>query len=136
MGKERKEGIFSLTSTFYYQNLKFNAIFIPEHNPNTLPLNDPEFPISIPIEDPSTNKPLTITNEQIMELKEPLEYGILITYPFTSLDISASYFSGYDRVFSFFGVNLWTGANSNPDAIKTDIVLSYRKTNMFGLGFS
>jgi len=136
MGKERKEGIFSLNSTFYYQNLKLNAIFIPEHNPNTLPLNDTEFPISIPIEDPSTNKPLTITNEQIMELKEPLEYGISITYPFTSLDISASYFSGYDRAFSFFGANLWTGANSNPDAIKTDIVLSYRKTNMFGLGFS
>jgi len=33
MGKERKEGIFSLNSTFYYQNLKLNAIFIPEHNP-------------------------------------------------------------------------------------------------------
>ena len=42
----------------------------------------------------------------------------------------------YDRNFSFFGANLWTGTNDNPYAIKTDLVLSYRKTNMFGLGFS
>ena len=135
-GKEQKNGILSFNSNIYLNTTKLNLLLIPYHNSHFIPLNDTEFPISIPIEDPSTNKPLTITNEQIMELKEPFEYGISITYPFSSLDISASYFSGYDRVFSFFGANLWTGANSNPDAIKTDIVLSYRKTNMFGLGFS
>ena len=99
MGKERKEGIFSLNSTFYYQNLKLNAIFIPEHNPNTLPLNDPEFALSIPI---------VPTDEQIMELDNPHEYGISINIPFSSMDVTTSYFSGYDRIVSFFGANVWS----------------------------
>ncbi|MDP7027797.1 MAG: hypothetical protein QF380_05255, partial [Candidatus Marinimicrobia bacterium] len=125
MGKERKEGIFSLNSTFYYQNLKLNAIFIPEHSPNTLPLNDPEFALSVPI---------VPTDEQIMELDNSYEYGISINVPFSSLDITTSYFSGYDRIVSFFGANVWSNqAFTNTIA---DTVLSYRKTDVYGLGFS
>ena len=125
MGKERKEGIFSLNSTFYYQNLKLNAIFIPEHNPNTLPLNDPEFALSIPI---------VPKDEQIMELDNPYEFGLSLNYPFNSLDITTSYFSGYDRIVSFFGANVWSNlAFTN---IIADTVLSYRKTDVYGLGVS
>ncbi|SVA80957.1 uncharacterized protein METZ01_LOCUS133811 [marine metagenome] len=128
MGKERKEGIFSLNSTFYYQNLKLNAIFIPEHNPNTLPLNDPEFSLSIPI---------VPTDEQIMELDNPYEYGISINIPFSSMDVTTSYFSGYDRIVSFFGANVWTDYTGNPQSIiAIDTVLSFRKTDIYGLGLS
>ena len=125
MGKERKEGIFSLNSTFYYQNLKLNAIFIPEHKPNTLPLNDPEFALSIPI---------VPTDEQIMELDNPYEFGLSLNYPFNSLDITTSYFSGYDRIVSFFGANVWS--NQAFTNIIADTVLSYRKTDVYGLGYS
>ena len=125
MGKERKDGIFSLNSTFYYQNLKLNAIFIPEHNSNTLPLNDPEFSLSIPI---------FPTDEQIMELDNLYEYGISIHIPFSSMEVTTSYFSGYDRIVSFFGANVWS--NRAFTNIIADTVLSYRKTNVYGLGFS
>ena len=126
MGKERKEGIFSLNSTFYYQNLKLNAIFIPEHKPNTLPLNDPEFALSIPI---------VPTDEQIMELDSPYEYALSLNLPLNNLDITTSYFSGYDRIVSFFGANVWAN-QAFTDPIVADTVLSYRKTEMYGIGLS
>jgi len=126
MGKERKEGIFSLNSTFYYRDLKFNAIFIPEHNTNTLPLNDPEFSISIPI---------VPKDEQIMELDNPNEYALSLNFPINTIDITTSYFSGYDRIVSFFGANVWAN-QAFTDPIIADTVLSYRKTEMYGLGLS
>ena len=128
MGKEKKEGIFSLNSNFYYQNLILNAIFIPEHNSNVLPLNDPEFSLSVPI---------VPTYEQIMDLDNPYEYGLSINIPFSSMDVTTSYFSGYDRIVSFFGANVWTEPNSNPQSIiAIDTVLSFRKTDTYGLGLS
>ena len=126
MGKERKEGIFSLNSTFYYQDLKFNAIFIPQHKANILPLNDPEFAIS---------SPLVPKDEQIMALDNPYEYGLSINYPLNSIDITTSYFSGYDRIVSFFGANVWAN-QAFTDPIIADTVLSYRKTEMYGFGLS
>ena len=126
MGKERKEGIFSLNSTIYYRDFKLNAIFIPQHNINILPLNDPEFALSIP---------LVPKDEQIMELDNPYEYGISINIPFSSMDVTTSYFSGYDRIVSFFGANVWAN-QAFTDPIIADTVLSYRRTEMYGLGLS
>jgi len=125
MGKERKEGIFSLNSTFYYRDFKLNAIFIPQHNINILPLNDPEFPLNIP---------LVPKDEQIMELDNPYEYALSLNFPLNNLDITTSYFSGYDRIVSFFGANVWS--NQAFTNIIADTVLSYRKTDVYGLGFS
>ena len=127
LGKERKEGIFSLNSTLYWNNLKLNTVLIPQHNTNVLPLNDPEFAISIPI-DPR--------DEQILVINEPFEYGLSITMPIQSIDITTSYFSGYDRIMSFFGVNFWTESDGDPQNGLIDTVLSYRKTDNYGLGVS
>ena len=127
MGKEKKEGIFSLNSIVYLGDIKLNGIFIPQHNANIIPFDDSEFAISIPI---------VPKEEQIRKLKNPYEYGLSLHLPISSMDITTSYFSGYDRIVSFSGVNLWTGQWSNPHAIKQDIVLSYRHTKMFGFGFS
>ena len=60
LGKEQKEGIFALNSTIYWNNLHFNTVFIPQHNTNVLPLNDPEFSISSPV---------TIKDEMINEIQ-------------------------------------------------------------------
>ena len=126
IGKERKEGVMSLNSNIYVGDIKLNAIFIPQHNTNILPLNDPEFVISTPI---------VPKDEQILELDNPYEYGLSVNFPFGSKDITASYFSGYDRIMSFFGANVWSNqAFLNP--IIPDTVLSYRKTNVYGLGYS
>jgi len=126
LGKERKEGIFSLNSTLYWNNLKLNTVLIPQHNTNILPLNDPEFALSIP---------LVPKEEQIMDLDNPYEYGLSINFPFNSLDITTSYFSGYDRIVSFFGANVWSN-QAFTDPIIADTVLSYRKTETYGFGLS
>lgn len=126
LGKERKEGIFSLNSTLYWNNLKLITVLIPQHNTNILPLNDPEFPLNIP---------LVPKDEQIMELENPFEFGLSLNFPFNSLDITTSYFSGYDRIVSFFGANVWAN-QAFTYAIEPDTVLSYRKTEMYGLGIS
>ena len=76
MGKERKEGIVSFNSNIYFWNLTFNALFIPRHSASILPLNDPEFAISSPI---------VPTDEQIMKLRNPNEYGISLHIPFNSM---------------------------------------------------
>ena len=127
LGKERKEGIFSLNSTLYWNNLKLNTVLIPEHNTNFLPLNDPDFAISIPI-DPQ--------DEQILVINEPFEYGLSFTMPIQAIDITTSYFSGHDRIMSFFGVNFWTETDNNIQNGIIDTVLSYRKTDIYGLGIS
>ena len=127
LGKERKEGILSLNSTLYWNNLKLNTVLIPQHNTNVLPLNDPAFAISIPINP---------RDEQILVINEPLEYGLSITMPIQSIDITTSYFSGHDRIMSFFGVNFWTESDKNIQNGIIDTVLSYRKTDNYGLGVS
>jgi len=130
-GNEQKEGVLAFNSTIYWGSIKFNAVLIPEHNINIMPFNDPEFAISTP---------MTINDEMINDINNPFEYGISITMPVKSIDITTSYFSGYDRMMSFFGANLWTMANSNPEFLEAsntiDTVLSYRHTKIFGLGFS
>ena len=127
VGKERKEGILSLSSNIYWENLKLNTIFIPQHNTNVLPLNDPEFAISSPI---------VPKDEQIIQLDNPYEYGISMQFPINSIDITTSYFSGYDRIVSFFGANIWSDKNKDESTIMPDTVLSYRKTKVLGIGFS
>ena len=130
-GKEQKEGILSFNSTFYFNDWKINAIIIPEHKTNILPFNDSEFAISTPIE---------IKSEQIEKIKNPIEYGLSVAFSNQLFDITASYFSGYDRLMSSFGANVWKTGSSNPEILESvgtiDTVLSYRHTNMFGLGMA
>ena len=125
IGKERKEGIFSINSNIYINDININTLLIPFHKSNILPLNDPEFAITTP---------LVPKDEQIKNLDKPFEYGISINIPMGIMDISTSYFSGYDKIVSFFGANVW--ANKAFTTITADTVLSFRKTDIFGLGFS
>ena len=130
-GKEQKEGILSFNSTFYINDWKINAIIIPEHKINVLPFNDSEFAISTPIQ---------IKSEQIEEINNPIEYALSIAFSNQFIDITASYFSGYDRIMSSFGANVWKTGSDNPQILEAvgtiDTVLSYRKTNMAGIGMA
>lgn len=143
MGKEKKEGIFSLNSTIYYQDLKFNAIFIPQHKANILPLNDPEFPIGSSalqiddeflqyIDDPSS----LLNDDRIMNIETPYEIGLSLILHKNKFDLTTSYFSGFDRIPSFFGINVWTNLAEDQSSINPDIVFSYRKIDVIGVGLS
>ena len=125
IGKERKQGILSFSSNIYLNDIRLNTIFIPKHSPNLLPLNDPEFAISSPI---------IPKDEQIMDLKESYEYGLSLNIPINYIDLTFSYFSGYDKIVSLFGANVWS--NQAFTTITADTVLSYRKTDVWGLGYS
>ena len=127
IGKERKQGILSFNSNIYLNDIRLNTIFIPKHSPNLLPLNDPEFAISSPI---------IPKEEQIMDLKESYEYGFSLNIPINYIDLTFSYFSGYDKTVSFFGANIWSDQAFNLASVIPDTILSYRKTDVFGLGYS
>jgi len=50
-------------------------------------------------------------------------------------EFSASYFSGFDRVFNFTGVNVYSNENQT-GFTPPDLVFGYRKTNVFGFGLT
>ena len=127
LGQERKMATFSTIIDYYIGNLKMNIVFSPIHTTNRIPLGDDEFPITLPIY-PKESQILPIS-------KLPLESGFHGTYSFGLGDISASYFSGYDRVFNFTGVNVYSN-NSQTIFSPPDLVFGYRKTNVFGFGFT
>ena len=125
LGTERKMATMSGALDYYLGNLKLNAVFSPLHSTNRLPLGDDDFPITLPI----YPEPL-----QIFPIQElPLEGGIYGVYSYSLGEISFSYYSGYDRVFNFTGVNVFSNDAQTLDP-KADIIYGYRKTNLLGIG--
>ncbi len=127
LGRERKMATYSGAIDYYVGNLKLKSVFSPIHTTNRVPLGDDDFPITLPIY-PEENHILPISDL-------PIEGGIHGTYSFGVGDISASYFSGFDRVFNFTGVNVYSNANQTIFS-PPDLVFSYRKTNVLGFGLT
>jgi len=124
-GSDRKLGSYSASLNVYFNNWKFGAVVSPFHQTNRFPLNDPEFPISLPI---------LPEEKQIMSLeKNPIELGGFIERPFNWGDIRLTHFQGYDRSFNFSGVNVYSTHNQSIFA-PPDLVFSFRKTNVSGIG--
>ena len=126
-GTERKLATFSANFDIYQNNTRLNLVFSPIHNTNRIPINDPEFPIELPLVPES----LQIFSPQ----KTPNEYGLLLSQKFSFADISFAYFNGFDRIYNFTGVNTW-GQGSSLNVPRFDILFGYRKTEMFGYGLS
>ena len=125
LGRERKMATLSSAIDYYLGNLKINTVFSPTHTTNRLPLGNDDFPITLPIY-PSENQIYSISGL-------PFEGGIQGTYSFGIGDLSVSYFSGYDRVFNFSGVNVYS-TESQSSFSPPDLVFGYRKTEVFGFG--
>ncbi len=124
-GSDRKLGSYSAALNVYFNNWKFGAIVSPFHQTNRFPLNDPEFPISLPI---------LPEEKQIFNIeKNPIELGGFIEHSFGIGDLRLSYFQGYDRAFNLSGLNYFTKDNDDSFG-NLDIVYGYRNTNVFGLG--
>ena len=115
----------SISLDYYIGNLTINTVFSPLHSTNRVPLGDDDFPVELPVY-PDAKEILPISGK-------PYEGGIYGTYSTGFGDISLSYFSGYDRIFNLTGVNVY-GRGSDISFPYVDIVYSYRKTNVLGLG--
>ena len=124
-GTEKKMASLSSSLDCYIGNLTINTVFSPLHSTNRMPLGDDDFPIELPVY-PDSKEILPISGK-------PYEGGIHGTYSTGFGDISLSYFSGYDRIFNLTGVNVY-GRGSDISFPYVDIVYSYRKTNVLGLG--
>ena len=125
LGRERKMATLSGALDFYSGDFKINSVFSPIHTTNRLPLGNDDFPITLPIYP---------TEDQIFAISGlPFESGFQGTYSFGIGDLSASYFSGFDRVFNFSGVNVYS-TESQSSFSPPDLVFGYRKTNVFGFG--
>ena len=127
LGRERKMATLSGALDYYVGSLKLNAVFSPIHNTNRLPLGDDDFPITLPIY-PNESQIFPISNL-------PFEGGYQGTYSFGVGEFSASYFSGFDRVFNFTGVNVYSNGSQTIFS-PPDLVFGYRKTNVLGLGLT
>ena len=124
-GIERKMATLSLAIDYYIGDLKVNTVFSPIHATNRIPLGDDDFPIELPVY-PQASEIFPIQGL-------PYEGGIQGTFSTGFGDISASYFSGYDRTFNLTGVNVY-GHGSDISFPNVDVVYGYRKTDVFGLG--
>ena len=124
-GIERKMATLSLAIDYYIGDLKVNTVFSPIHATNRIPLGNDDFPIELPVY-PQVSEIFPIQGL-------PYESGIQGTFSTGYGDISASYFSGYDRTFNLTGVNVY-GHGSDISFPNVDVVYGYRKTDVFGLG--
>ncbi len=123
LGTDRKLGSLGLTLDYYFNNSKLGMYYSPLHHTNRLPINDPDFPIQLPV---------TPRANQIISPKRADEYGFTLQQKMNLADLSLTYFSGYDRLFSLSGSNVFTNQFQTVSVL--DTVYSFRKTSMIGAG--
>ncbi len=94
-GTDRKKGNVSLSSTVYVGDNQIELVFTPIFLPNRMPFGDADFPIGgeFPIEQ--------LELERLPERDlEHAEFGVRISRAIGSADVSMSYFTGNDRMFT------------------------------------
>ncbi|NQV40823.1 MAG: hypothetical protein HQ506_00585 [Candidatus Marinimicrobia bacterium] len=121
-GTDRKQGSLSLAVKTYLSDFQIEVVTLPEFAANRFPLNEPDFPINIPI--PEDARYFYPENE--------FEFGARVQYIMGIGDLSASYFKGNDRSFSPAGLKI--------DPISLALGgspfishLTYRETDVFGM---
>ncbi|MCH7497388.1 MAG: hypothetical protein IH971_06025 [Candidatus Marinimicrobia bacterium] len=97
-GTDRKLGVVAGSAILYLGNITIDAVITPVFQPNRLPLNEPDFPIFGDGPSPADALPIMIPDRSIGNS----EFGLRATLPTSFMDISVSYFSGFDRSFSPF----------------------------------
>ena len=126
-GIEKNMGTLSLAVDGYFSDYKLGLVYLFEHTPHYLPLDDPEMPITID----SLPESLMIEN-----IKKPRQLGINFVAPIHNIDFTFSYFTGYDHLMSLFGASLWTDSINKTFGSYVDTVLSYRASEVWGIGAS
>ena len=126
-GIEKNIGTMSLAVDGYFSDYKLGVVYLFEHEPHYLPLDDPEMPITID----SLPENLLLEN-----INQPHQLGINFKTPMHDIDFIFSYFRGYDHLMSLFGASLWTDSINKTFGSYVDTVLSYRASEVFGIGAS
>ena len=126
-GIEKNIGTTSLAIDGYFSDYKLGFVYLFEHYSHYLPLDDPEMPITID----SLPK-----NLMVEKIKQPQQFGINFVVPLLDIDFTFSYFKGYDHLMSLFGASLWTDSINRTFGSYVDTVLSYRASEVFGIGAS
>ncbi|MFB0515358.1 MAG: hypothetical protein ACETWG_01990 [Candidatus Neomarinimicrobiota bacterium] len=97
-GTDRKLGNLAASANLYLGHINVAAIATPVFRPNRLPLNEPDFPI---LGETPFRFDKSLEQLPAREL-ENTEFGLRMLLPLSLMDISVSYFIGFDRMFSPF----------------------------------
>jgi hypothetical protein len=123
-GGDRKQSNLSISTNLYFGSINVEAVLTPVFQPNRLPLDEPDFPIFQDV-------PFTIDMEKAnypdQELKNS-EMGLRVRVPLSFMDVSASYFRGFDRMFTPTFDELMPGV-PDPTSLKS---LEYYQTQVLG----
>ena len=96
-GSDRKVGNVMASANLYLGPVNLEAVLTPVFQPNRLPIDEPDFPI-IP-ESPFSIRYTGQAQRPERDL-ENTELGLRLRLPLSLMDLSVSYFRGFDRVFS------------------------------------
>ena len=92
-GIDRKIASLSLTFDTYVNDHKFCVVFIPNHEPNRLPIEDTDFKLS-------DNDPLFLGHDDdhtpSIENEDEFQWGLSLQSMLGESDIMLTYFNGYD----------------------------------------
>jgi hypothetical protein len=121
-GTDRKLGSLSLAGKTYFGDAQLELVVLPGFEANRFPLNEPDFPINLPVPE----------DAQYFMPENELEFGARFQYALGIGDISASYFKGNDRSFSPAGLEIDLAALMS-GALPFTNHLTYRETDVIGL---
>ncbi|MFC1480839.1 DUF1302 family protein [Candidatus Neomarinimicrobiota bacterium] len=95
-GTDRKRGNVTASSNIYLGSSQMEVIFTPIFTPNRVPIGDPDMPIG------GGDISVAMLPHEILPERdlEHAEYGVRLSRSIGSADVSLSYFSGNDRMFT------------------------------------
>ncbi len=122
-GTDRKSGSMSFAVNTYLSHFQIELVVIPEFVANRFPLNEPDFPIILPVPE----------GAQYFEPENEVEIGGRVQYAMGIGDLSASYFKGNDRSFSPAGLEIESLPPMLGSTPEFTSHLTYRKTDAIGM---
>ena len=123
-GSDRKVGNVMASANIYLGPVNLEAVTTPVFQPNRLPLNEPDFPI---MGETPFQIDMSLENRPARDL-ENTEFGLRARLPLSLMDISLSYFRGFDRMFTPVFQELAPGI-PNLDSLES---LVYQPTQVLG----
>ena len=118
-GTERKLGNLAAAANLYLGNVNLEAALTPVFQPNRLPLGEPDFPV---FGDAPPLGGAQVENRPLREVVNS-EFGFRLRLPLNAMDLSLSFFNGFDRIFT---------AAIDLSGTEPNVNLDYHRTRVFG----